>query len=755
MSQLYPGIILSLAALIMLLLLPQLRRRAAELTPYGWGKFYAGGVLFLLSGLLLIAAVTPQLMSLFLPTVPGLLVIIALLAIALGLAFFGWGLANIVGAVASLRKQRSDEESWQSLYAHLQEVALQPFSFVEILNLSLQQLTSCAAADGAIALLHKENSTELILAAFNGVAPQTVAKLERLPVGGDVFGRTQKLGRAQVVNNLGETDELTRGLLADAGFFSTVVFPLRSARETLGCVALFSARPFHFHSGRLRAGGIASDFLAMVLRGVRQEKEITRLQEKLRPSEEAKRITEELFFRRGFGGDLKLREALEFERVRKFFDADCIKLISRDPDGEFRIKASSGGAELGLLVDRRKLSGVGRAVSERKLLLLTAPQASGAGGGYDSMPRQVLFVPVPYPERDDLVLLLESDRGTLQFSKERLSAVRVASVYLADLHFLFASQQQGERFRQSLNQIGQATTRISRAADPKNLAQALNEATALFLPEALGRMLVLGAITQDESPIVLQHRLAKPTADSVDGLLAAVLELGSLLDGERPTVFNPQKLGSELSAAAAAVLEPVFSTVTADFRPVVFEIDSGNEIGGALLLLLPTDAGGLSDSLGVLAGLVEVASLRVSALSHSPAPRVNVMPAPVMSVRRTLRILGVDDQEVIRELLANMIAGLGHEVVTAADAEEALHQFADTEFDLVIIESGLPDEAGSQLAAAIKSQSPRTPIIMLAGWDRRESETATSRLPADLVITKPFKMEQLSRAISDAQAMIS
>ena len=50
---------------------------------------------------------------------------------------------------------------------------------------------------------------------------------------------------------------------------------------------------------------------------------------------------------------------------------------------------------------------------------------------------------------------------------------------------------------------------------------------------------------------------------------------------------------------------------------------------------------------------------------------------------------------------------------------------------------------------------PYAGIIMLAGWDHRESEAETSRLPADLVITKPFKMEQLSRAINDAQAMIS
>ncbi len=755
MKALFPGVLVSLAAIVLLVLFSQLRRRAVALVPYGWGKLYLAATLFLLAGLLTVLVKIPQLMGLFVPEFPGWLNIAGLVLLALAILLSGWGLANIVGAVQAMRKQRSTEESWQTLYAHLQEVALQPFSFVEVLNLSLQQLTGCAAADGAVALLFKENSSELILASFSGLAPPAIAKLERLPLGGDVFGRTQKLGRAQVVNNLSETDEITRKLLSDAGFLSAVVFPLRSANETLGCLALFSNNPYHFNSNRSRAGGIAADFLATVLRGVRQEKEVVRLQERLQPADEARRITEELFFRRGFGGDLKLREALEFERVRKFFDADSLKLIARDGDGQFRVKASSGGAELGLLIDKRKLPGVGRATAERKLLLLTAPEVSSAGAGYDSMPRQVLFVPVPYPERDDLVLLLESDRGSLRFSKERLSAVRVASVYLADLHFLFAAKQQGERFQQSLTQVGKLTQEIAMAADRNEVARKLSEAASLFVPEATGRLLIVEPTVQETAPVLLRQIIGKPDTDLAEPLMAALLELGSSSWPASTSVLNSKEMLRILSPQSAQVLQPLWESLPGDFRTAVLPLGVQSQLTGVLLLLLPA-AGELPvDSLDLLAGLAEVAALRLRLL-RAPAtvPRQSE-PAPVTPVRRTLRILGVDDQEVIRELLANMIAGLGHEVVTAADAEEALDQFAALEFDLVIIESGLPDEAGTRLAAAIKSQSPRTPVIMLSGWDQRGAAQDTSSIPADLVITKPFKMEQLSRAISDAQAMIS
>ena len=261
-------------------------------------------------------------------------------------------------------------------------------------------------------------------------------------------------------------------------------------------------RPFHFIQKRCDAIAVATNHLATLLETVRNDKEIIRLKDRLKPSEEAKRIVEELFFRRGIGANLELREAVEFERVRRFFDADSIKLVFRDGDGEYRIKASSGGAETGLMLDKRKLTGISRAVSEKKLLLLTSPLSSPAGNGYDSMPRQTLFIPVPYPDRDDLVLLLESETAALEFSEAKLSAVRVASVYLADLHFLFLAKRDGDRFRTSAAQLDDSIGRILHATSRSQMAAALGEACATVLPAAKGRLVILAAADDDDDLLI-------------------------------------------------------------------------------------------------------------------------------------------------------------------------------------------------------------------------------------------------------------
>jgi CheY-like chemotaxis protein len=120
-----------------------------------------------------------------------------------------------------------------------------------------------------------------------------------------------------------------------------------------------------------------------------------------------------------------------------------------------------------------------------------------------------------------------------------------------------------------------------------------------------------------------------------------------------------------------------------------------------------------------------------------------------------LRILGIDDQEAIRELLNNIISALGHEVTTVSDSETALELMENDRFDLVIVEVALPGQSGWQVAERIKRLSPRTPVIMLSGWDYQESRVGTARQHADFVLTKPFKMEQLRQAIVDAAALIS
>jgi|GEM_PF-1602048 len=900
------GIFIVISAAVLLFFVPRFRRRLRGVAENGWRKIILGLVLCLVAGLLQLLLGLPAFVNQFVPSVGYWIIAVSQLLIAGGLLCLIWGVGNIASSMHQSEVQKSDDEEWRSLYLNIQDLSQQPFSFVEILNLSINQLLKRAEADGAAVVLFKENTEELILAAFSNISPEITKRLERLSVGGDIFGRVQKLGRVQNVVNLSDADQATASLFAGSEFLSVSVFPLRARDRILGSIALLSTKPFHFNQRRVTAINVASNHLASLLESVRNEKEILRLKDRLKPSEEAKRITEELFFRRGIGGNLELREAVEFERVRKFFDADCIKFVVRDMDGEFRIQASSGGAETGLLLDRRKLDGISRSVSERKLLLLTSPKSTPAGKGFDSVPRQTLFVPIPYPEREDLVLLLESESASLEFSEEKLSAVRVASVYLADLHFLFMAKRDGDNFRNSVQQLESHLRRILESSTPDHVLDALADISTKLVPgqkarlisldlpsptanysksehsgfkfpsdisknrqQALISSLLTNSIVGDESEcFVSKAVIVERAPDDQQGLVQkAIADLPeSLQQVTIPVKAGDRRFGavllfssSELVAPregvelyrriadlAALRLDVLTRVEKPDPRPdTKIEPVAANPIGVNLIesssVIMPSNGASHTDfvtwhriesnvdttKLGVerpetlraieslvehLFGSSHEARLYLSAFEDSEHRNFQVTTSEVEMRRfrdrildvqnwqsvesasdfpesfrnlagefavsspngrlesivwrvprdvrkrekqRSLSILGIDDQEVIRELLSNIITRMGHKITTVETGQEALRLFRQEPFDLVIAEAGLPDISGWSISEQVKKHSPRTPVIILSGWDNIADLEKAHAGHADFVLTKPFKMEQLGKVIGAACQMIT
>lgn len=114
---------------------------------------------------------------------------------------------------------------------------------------------------------------------------------------------------------------------------------------------------------------------------------------------------------------------------------------------------------------------------------------------------------------------------------------------------------------------------------------------------------------------------------------------------------------------------------------------------------------------------------------------------------RTLRVLVVDDQEVICELIAEYLHSDGHTTACAFRGDEALNLFQTQSFDLVVTDQAMPAMNGTQLAGAIKKQAPDTPIILLTGFG--EEMLAVGGRPAgvDIVLGKPITHADLRQAI--------
>ncbi|MFC1494204.1 response regulator [Thermodesulfobacteriota bacterium] len=118
------------------------------------------------------------------------------------------------------------------------------------------------------------------------------------------------------------------------------------------------------------------------------------------------------------------------------------------------------------------------------------------------------------------------------------------------------------------------------------------------------------------------------------------------------------------------------------------------------------------------------------------------------------RILLADDNNAIRAVVAELLEFLGYEVALAINGIEALAVFIENSFDLVLTDFEMPAMDGLSLAGHIKGRSPGTPVILLTGSDREAVLRKVERGPVDSVIFKPFKMEDLQRAVQGALANI-
>jgi two-component system KDP operon response regulator KdpE len=106
------------------------------------------------------------------------------------------------------------------------------------------------------------------------------------------------------------------------------------------------------------------------------------------------------------------------------------------------------------------------------------------------------------------------------------------------------------------------------------------------------------------------------------------------------------------------------------------------------------------------------------------------------------KILVVDDEPQIRRLLRTSLVPQKFDVAEASTAGAALKQLAGEEFDLVILDLGLPDRSGIEVIEDVRRTSP-IPIIVLSVRDDEAGKVKALELGADDYITKPFGMAEL------------
>ena|SRR5687768_7690554 len=119
---------------------------------------------------------------------------------------------------------------------------------------------------------------------------------------------------------------------------------------------------------------------------------------------------------------------------------------------------------------------------------------------------------------------------------------------------------------------------------------------------------------------------------------------------------------------------------------------------------------------------------------------------------RSLRILVVEDETLIRWSIAETLARQGHTVVEAANAAAAVKALEDAEEDLdvVLLDYRLPDSNDLGLLANVRRLQPRGAVVMMTAYGTPEVREGALALGAYRVVDKPFDLAVLEPLVVEA-----
>ncbi|HXT62345.1 MAG TPA: response regulator [Pyrinomonadaceae bacterium] len=204
-----------------------------------------------------------------------------------------------------------------------------------------------------------------------------------------------------------------------------------------------------------------------------------------------------------------------------------------------------------------------------------------------------------------------------------------------------------------------------------------------------------------------------------DGIELAVGDTGTGMDEEtRLRVFDPffttkDKLGMGLGLAVSyGIIRRHDATV---------QVDSQLGAGTTFRIRLPVPA--------LDGGVPAVTSLTTA--------------RDLQARSSNAKILVVDDEECVRDLLRDILEKQGFEAVVAEGGRHALALFENENFDAVFTDVGMPDMNGWELSRALRRRNSEIPVAVITGWGEAVGSQEQQAAQVDWVLAKPFDIPQV------------
>ncbi len=113
-------------------------------------------------------------------------------------------------------------------------------------------------------------------------------------------------------------------------------------------------------------------------------------------------------------------------------------------------------------------------------------------------------------------------------------------------------------------------------------------------------------------------------------------------------------------------------------------------------------------------------------------------------------ILVIDDEEMVRNILGNLLTQSGHSVFKASSGKEGLEIFNQGGIDLVFTDIGMPGMTGWEVARFIKDIDSSVPVALITGWGVQIDDEKMKESGADFILNKPFRLEEVLALVAEA-----
>ncbi len=663
-------------------------------------------------------------------------------------------------------------EKQQRTIGEIIQLAASNASLMELLNFSLDKIVAIMnLSAGTIHVFHRAKEN-LVLGSYKGLSARLARRMENIESGSTAIGRTARNKRLLIIRNMRTSPDYEYFGGKHEGFNFMVLIPIISEGENWGVISLFGKghpsedmlQPDLLEQFGEQLGsalvlgrhirGMQSSFDNMKnLLGALGDELLSSIARPRNGANTARNVAWTLT--RLFGGD-------RFDICQKIGN-DWIDALSSEPDYDNQVLTQ---------------------ISEYKL---DDDSANGIIAREERPPfkefivgRSYLYGTLP-DENARIFIRLESGRK----SSFELDLFNDVCKIIFGLHRRFKEMPVIEKIVQVEPDKRPIDNDLVKKADV--LAQVTNELDRLIveyadtsrspeLNDLLGWLKALRASSVQE-PLMLDNpselpRLEKRNSDSFNVIVSQVLKQLSAKRGEWPRILfdganDIAPSGNSDEKIQESLLGFLSSALFKSGSKGLLRLTAGERNGAIYLELIGDKLSPLMNGTEEPDWLKEIGGkLEFNHRFNDSNMPVNcwrlVIPKKIAGPKNqienpaNIRILGVDGQAVIRELLTSMLTSLGYNSTVVGDSDAAIRIFksgieSGNPYNIVIADYDLDKNAGFDLAATLKAINRDVHFILISGWGRELDIDAARRKGIDATLRKPFRLEQLSHLIESIE----